>query len=125
MTRIWRTYEKESLDWAWLDEIEVGDILLSGSGVERVVRSANYFKPRDRFGRGGKLYGITFVIQKCSWTHRCYTMLTRADLKTRKFTPTGKKKQTVDLIDKLIAHDILYHDIDKQRLDCCAVKGIR
>lgn len=59
-------------------KVVVGSVLAEGSGTWRVVRRAHR-KPN------GDLWGVTFTIRHCSWTGRCYTVLTATDLKTRGF----------------------------------------
>ena len=103
--------------WDWLDRIAVGDILVSASGAERVVRGVTYRK-------SGLLHGVSFAIRKCSWTKRCHTTRSRNGLKTEKFSHSGRRVQKAELIDKLIAHDIKYYLKEQQRLDCCDVKGV-
>jgi hypothetical protein len=105
----------------WRDKIEVGDILLDKGKFPRVVRGVAY---RTKGKLAGRLLGIDLVIQRCSWTGRCYTAIGRADLKQRGFVPTGKKKTSINFIDKLIAHDLMYTEKSKQKLSCCMVKGI-
>lgn len=68
----------------WRDDIKVGDVIKEGNGVLRVVRRASYHSENDGF-----LWGITLAIRSCSWTGRCYTVLTRSDLASRGFSPTG------------------------------------
>lgn len=113
-----RNYIDPDRSWDWLEQIKIGDILLENGKSERIVRAVHMKK-------SGMLYGVSFVIQRCSWTGRCHTTVSRSDLKTRKFANPGKSKSEADLVDKLIAHDLLYWQKDKQRLDCCDVKGIR
>lgn len=115
----------EGQEWEWLDKVEAGDILMASSGVMRVVRSVSKTTKPYRGRSVGHLYGISLVILNCSWTGSCLTHINRSDLKLRKFSPTGKRKQKVEFIDKLIAHDVLYDYRFKRKLSCCDVKGVR
>jgi hypothetical protein len=108
--------------WAWLDQIQPGDILYEGGDPERarVVRNVSRKK-------NGVLYGVYFSILHCSWTGRPYTLLIRSDLKTRRFTPSGARKEAFSFNEKLLHHDVMVKggDIRKLRMTCCSVKGIR
>ncbi len=113
-----RNYIDPDPAWQWLDQIKIGDILLERGKSERTVREINRYK-------NGTMRSVSFSILRCSWTHRCYTTVTRSELKTRRFSHSGKRKESASPIDKLIAHDLIYWEKEKQRLDCCDVKGIR
>lgn len=105
--------------WMWLDKIQEGDILLEQGRSERVVRNAHY-------GKNGKLYSVTFTIKHCSWTGRCYTVLIRADLKTRRFAPTGKKYKAKTELDTKIKEEVNNsYNPPEIKLHCCDVKGVR
>lgn len=103
--------------WDWLDQIRVGDVLLSGSGPPRLVRAVTHRK-------SGLLHGVSFAIKKCSWTGKCHTCRSRVGLKTEGFSHSWKRVEEATMIDKLIAHDIRYYNKEQQRLDCCDVKGL-
>lgn len=98
----------------WRDEIQVGDVLYSKSGTPRVVRSVSK--------RRGFLGCVKFTIRKCSWTGRCYTVVSRSDLKWRGFTPSGVRKTEMTLMDKRINRAII--DYNYRKLDCCDVRAI-
>ncbi len=100
----------------WRDEIRPGDILIY-NGNPRVVRHATYW-------HGGFLHCVDFVILKCSWTRSATTCVNRVDLKSRKFTPSGKMKTSMALVDKLIARDLLYENRFKRKLFCWDVVGV-
>lgn len=123
MSRMVRAYCDDQ--WAWLDDIQPGDVLLERGDINkpRVVRAVRRHPKGDRYGRDGLLAGITFTIKHCSWVERCYTMLGRADLKTRKFAPSGVRKQSMTTLDKMIALD-LTKSAHEKHLDCCDVRGV-
>src|SRR3990167_315208 len=100
----------------WIDEIKVGDILLEHGRSERVVRSVSRSKT-------GLVCYVGFSIKRCSWTGRCYTIISRADLKARGFVPTGKAYALNSELDREIDLDLKYRD--RVAVTCCAVKGVR
>lgn len=65
----------------WRDFLRAGDILLSRNGTPRIVRRVHYKK-------NGFLFGVSLVIQRRSWTNRCYTILCRSDLAGRGYRKT-------------------------------------
>lgn len=101
----------------WPYRVLVGDILRDCNGTERIVRKCSE-------GESGLTTYVYFSILRCSWTHRCYTCMSYTDLKMRGFRPVGKKKLKSKL-DKQIAHDLRYETRFNQKLDCCAVSGVR
>ena len=104
---------------SWLDQLRIGDIVYEGGNPSRarVVREAS-------FGKKGLLSSVTFSIRRRSWTGRCFTVVSRTDLKTRCFAPAGARVKKFTLLDKMIAHDILYWDKSKQRVSPADVRGI-
>lgn len=102
---------------SWVDEVEVGDILRAPNGVLRVVRAVHrYKKPRWPI----KTW-VYFTIRRCSWTHRCYTLLCGTDLKARGYRPTGKKFKLNKRIDRKIEKEF---GMFKAKLRCCDVEAI-
>jgi hypothetical protein len=103
----------------WLDALKIGDIVYEGGNPARarVVREVT-------MGKKGLLRCVTFSIRRRSWTGRCFTIVTRTDLKTRCFTPARARVKSFTLLDKMIAHDILYWDKSKQRVRPADVRGI-
>lgn len=67
---------------------------------------------------------VTFAIRNCSWTNRCYTILSRTDLRIRGFRPTRQRAALRGKVDKLIKHDIEHHYPEDQILTCCDVKAV-
>lgn len=104
---------------SWLDRLCIGDIVYEGGSPSRprVVRNVSYCK-------SGLLRSVTFSIRRRSWTGRCYTVVGRTDLKTRCFAPARACIKNFTLLDKMIAHDILYWDKSKQRVSPADVRGI-
>lgn len=89
-----------SPEWDWLDQIQVGDILSTPSGDQRLVRHLSRKK-------NGRLAFIDLAIRNCSWTGRGITTLNRTSVAQRGFKPTGKKAD-------------VYVDVSK--ITCCEAK---
>ena len=128
--------------WGWIKRIRKGDVLKAPSGLLRVVRDVSHCGPS-----AGKT-SVTFTIQHCSWTGKCYTVLTGVDLRTFGYQPTKGQYRFRKKIDRTIDREInggdkvrivvaasggkvtKYIDVhrpldrDKSTLDCCDVRGI-
>ena len=103
----------------WFDEVQVGDVIAAPGGRWRVVRAVH------RRGNG-TLYAVTVVIQRCSWTHQCYTILNFTDLRTRRFRriPGASIRLKKRGIDAKIQQAITARGGDgKKILTCCDVVG--
>lgn len=107
--------------WLWIDDIQVGDILLEKGKSPRVVRKVSRIKKGPRTG---KVHALSFTIKKCSWTGACHTTIVRTDLKTRKFSPTGKKAALNGELDKQIEANVALGDNTLATIHCCDVKGV-
>ena len=100
----------------WMQDVQVGDVLVSGRGTFRIVRDVK---------QKGDGCIVSFVIRHCSWTHRPYTVLFPADLKTRGYKPTGIRVKLKGQFDRIIKKEL-----DRTRrgdppvLTCCDVIGI-
>ena len=106
----------------WISNIRVGDILAVGDSY-RVVRDVKHSKSERH---PPKTY-VTFTIKRCSWTGRCYTVLTRSDLKTRGFRATGHSMRLRRQIDAKIRKAIVGRELPKDgpySMTCCDVEGI-
>ena len=99
----------------WMRTVDVGDVLETANGTQRVVRKVSRFKDGD-------LRCLFFAIRRCSWTHRPYTLYFYTDLRLMGFRPTGAKYGLSTDLDQQLAGDIADHN--RRTLDCCAVKGI-
>lgn len=97
--------------FGWIRKIKVGDILVEGN-TPRVVRYVKHGTQRTY---------VALSIRRCSWTTRCYTILTTSDLKTRRFRPTSKRQRLTKKIDRQIANAI---NETKIYLTCCDIEGI-
>lgn len=98
----------------WIKELRVGDVVRSGSGTLRTVRAVKHYKRRTN---------VTFSILHCSWTGRCYTVMTDCDLRTFGYRPTGQRKRLRSRLDRAVARDF-GKPKDRTRLSCCDVRGI-
>jgi len=109
-----------SLDWR--DTLSEGDIIRSASGDLRVVRKASYWDKPYRNRPAGMLYGVYLLIRNCSWTGKCYTVINRSDLVSRKFEPTGLRWESDAAFKVLLEKEMGPNK--PLALHCCDVKGI-
>lgn len=99
-----------------MEKVRVGTVLVSRGGTARVVRRVTRY-------RTGELYYVWFTIRHCSWTGRCYTMLSANDLIQQGYTPAGFTYR--------IPQDELNLNIERSLaggdyyLKCCDVRGVR
>lgn len=107
----------EYRDRRWILGLQVGDVVRSGNGALRVVRAIKHCRSGYKTTRTS----VTFSIRRCSWTHRCYTVLTCSDLLTLGYRPTRAKVKLRKRIDRAIEND--FH-ADKPVLTCCDVSGV-
>lgn len=106
---------------AWRDTVKVGDVLQSPAGDYRVVRGITRWPPRAR-GRakhGKGLIFFQFAIRRCSWTRRCTTTKSGADMNG--WIHTGHSVALDSPLDRQIARELEYENRHKQRLGCCDV----
>lgn len=98
----------------------VGEIWRSPNGllrIARVVRLSNRRNPNKM--------RVYFTIRHCSWTHRCYTLYTVAELLYNGYVNTHKKWRW--LPEDIALNDIIErnHELDRKKaLTCCDVEGI-
>jgi hypothetical protein len=102
---------------AWMARVVVGSVLASGDGPWRVVREVTRYN-------GGRLRSVTFAIRRCSWTHRCYTVVHYNDLIQRGFRLVPvKPRQLRSRIDRRI--DVAIHEpCTEKSMTCCDVEGV-
>jgi len=104
-----------------MTQIEVGDVLISGSGAFIIVRRVHKFQKRGYLPNGS----VTFVIQRCSWTTMGYTVYMFNDLKQMGYKPTGLRLKLTSVFDKLIAEEFERKgNASECILHCCDVIGI-
>lgn len=96
----------------WIRQIRVGDILARGDSL-RVVRDVSHW-PDGRTN-------VVFVIKRCSWTTRCYTVYGTNDLIQLGYRPLGKRLRLTLPIDEQISEAIGQLKIT---LTCCDVEGL-
>jgi hypothetical protein len=102
-------------DPAWFEHLRAGDVLRSRGGTLRVVRTVT--RKKD-----GRLWGVSFVIMRCSWTKRPYTIYTFTDLKVFRFTYVGARVRLDSELDRKILRAI--RNNGERSLSCCAVRGV-
>lgn len=99
----------------WISRIRKGDVLRSRNGVLRVVRAVSHTRRTT----------VTFVIRRCSWTTRCYTIYTGNDLRQMGYAPTNVRMPLRTKFDRLIEAE--FHRPGPANvcfLHCCDVTGI-
>lgn len=104
----------------WMKKIQRGDILRSRSGTIRVVREVSYWKKS-----GSEHLCVTFLIRRCSWTHRPHTIYDANLLKQYGFKPTGIRMSLKSQFDKAVEEEISrVRKVKPPILTCCDVIGI-
>jgi hypothetical protein len=105
----------------WRDRLEIGSVIATPNGSWRIVRRVSR-KPN------GTIWGITCVIQRCSWTHRAYTVITRSDLHQRGFRriPVAPLALKTSGVDAKIQAAIRQGGCKRSELvlTCCDVEGL-
>jgi hypothetical protein len=100
---------------------KVGDVLRAPSGKLRIVRAVHYSGNNRSYVNERRVW-VYFVIAHCSWTHRCYTLYSLAELKELGYHHTGKRVQLWR--DKFQEKIIRVCDEGTTELTCCDVEGI-
>jgi hypothetical protein len=103
----------------WMKRVVVGSVLQEASGAMRVVRNLTR-------GPAGDLKFVTFTIRHCSWTGRCYTVVTVSDLKTRGFRLVRVRPRALRTrLDAKVRQSILGNESPGHyTLTCCDVEGV-
>lgn len=110
---------------AWIHRIQRGDILRSGSGVLRIVRYVSHSWIASGVSVPHFRTNVAFTIRHCSWTHRCYTILTGNDLVQMGYQPTRGRVKLRKRIDRQIDWEISSNPSPAEiKLTCCDVEGI-
>ncbi len=96
--------------------LKIGDVIVSKkSGMLRVVRELS--------GYGAiSMRSVSVTIQRCSWTHRPYTIIDRFMLR-RDYECTGTNVGVLNSpLDMAMKYEI--NSRKKPKITCCMVKGI-
>lgn len=105
----------------WFKIVRAGDVIAERNGAWRVVRQVTR-------RANGQLHSVTLVIRRCSWTHRCYTIVNRHDLRLRGFRLiAGARWECKTRVDKQIYQAIQQRNDPAREphlLTCCDVEGI-
>ncbi len=106
-------------DARWMRTLKVGDVIARPTGPWRIVRSL--LRRPD-----GTLHSVNVTINHCSWTGRCYTVLTRAELFNMNYRKLRVKTRRLDTeFDKKIAKAITGDERPGHyTVTCCDVRGI-
>lgn len=111
-----RKYERPD----WRDDLQEGDVLSNGRTF-RVVRGVSYWKHGPS---KGLLWGVSVSIQRCSWTGRCFTLLTASDLLTLGFAKVeGVRVKLNTELDRRIHRDV-HGSWRSREASCCDVIGV-
>lgn len=101
----------------WMMRVQVGDVIRKPGSPFRIVREVT------RYGNG-ELRSVTLAIRRCSWTHRCYTILNCVDLRVLGYRPVAVKRRKLrSRMDRKIQHAI-HEPCTQKSLTCCDVEGI-
>jgi len=104
----------------WFDHVKVGDVIARPGGRWRVVREVNR-------RRNGTLDSVTLVIQRCSWTGQCYTILNFTDLRNmgyRRISGASLRLKKCGIDAKIRQAITARGGEGKKILTCCDVVGI-
>lgn len=109
-----KPYRRDMPEHSWIRNLKPGDVVESKGGNLRIVRRVSHC----RDGRTS----VYFVIARCSWTHRPYTVMGESDLITLGYRPINVNVPLdTDFDDKL------QREFDRTCppcIDCCDVRGI-
>ena len=103
---------------AWIKQIRKGDVVESKTKSLRIVRAVQHSGPSL-----GKT-SVTFAIQHCSWTGRCYTVYTGSDLRTMGYRPVRARFRLRTDFDVAIEREFGRPPGQKRTLGCCDVLGV-
>lgn len=102
----------------WMLTLKVGHVIARPNGAYRIVRSV------CRYGNGD-LRSVTLVIKRCSWTHRCYTILNASDLRQLGYRRIRVRPRTLRSdIDRKVAQAIQQPCWEPYVMECCDVDGL-
>lgn len=104
---------------AEIDALRVGSIVRTPGG-ERVVREVKHWPPYHPGYPPRSM--VTFTILRRSWTGACYTVLTRSDLRSRRYQPTTNRLPLNDPLSRRIARAI---KSSSRKLTPEDVRGVR
>lgn len=100
----------------WIKRIRKGDVLMSRSGLLRVVRQVSHH------GASRSATNIHFAIKHCSWTGRCYTVYNGNDLVQMGYQPTRARRRRLNgKMDRAIESDF---GAAMPQLTCCDVEAV-
>lgn len=102
----------------WIKRIRKGDVLRAKSGRLRVVRAVQHSGPSI------PKTCVTFTIQHCSWTGRCYTVYNGNDLRQMGFRPTMAHVKLGNEVDRAIEAEFNRTYARDALVKCCDVEEI-
>ncbi len=102
----------------WMLRLKVGHVIARPNGSSRVVREVSRY-------RNGDLRSVTLAIKRCSWTHRCYTILNANDMKQLGYRRVPVKARRLNKrIDRKILAAIHQPAWTPFILKCCDVEDV-
>lgn len=102
----------------WMRTLRVGHVIAKPNGPYRIVRKVT------RYGNGD-LRSVTCVIRRCSWTHRCYTILNYTDLRILGYRRIRvKPRKLKSEFDRKVVAAIDQPCYTPYVLTCCDVEGL-
>ncbi len=102
---------------SWMFTLQVGDVITNG-GRYRIVR--DLMRRRD-----GRLHCVALAIKRCSWTHRCYTILNATELRIFGYRRVPAKRRALKKKgDRLILAAMRQPSWEPKILGCCDVEGV-
>ena len=94
----------------WMRDVKAGDVLVSPSGMLRVVRGVARYSC-------GALSSLDFAIRRCSWTRRGHTVYGYTDLKH--WSALGVSVPLTSKLDRLLEADANATIAQPSRVSCC------
>lgn len=102
----------------WMLTIKVGHVIAKPKGPYRIVREVTRYA-------NGDLRSVSLVIRRCSWTHRCYTILNYTDLRIFGYRRVRVKARKLNKeFDWKVAAAIHQRACEPFILTCCDVEGM-
>lgn len=105
--------KRKQLDW--MASVKIGDVLENSKGTQRIVRYVSRYADGD-------LRSIAFVINRCSWTHRPYTIVSYSYLRHHGYFPVGVNIKLNTELSIEIQKNI--ENSNYRTVTCCQVKGL-
>ena len=106
-------------EYRWILDLKVGDVVRAPDGSLRVVRYVQHYS-RESICKTT----VGFIIRRCSWTRRCYTIYTGGDLATMGYKPTRAKARLAKDFDQRVFDEITHKHGTEHTITCAELRGI-